>query len=250
MTNKQGEYASVLYVDKKNAKCVKNKLEQLGLLRKDLRMRPVEETTDGARNGCIAVPIFPTNQDNFSSAELDGVMDFGTEYCPYSSSQLGNRPDRCSSADERQNSSRRNDASIGWTPIEKALIHTIKEHSTLGVDEIADQTLPLLSRFVPKSLQILGDDHTLVISRNHINPEDDQDFTELLQSVCDKNFAVEIFMKSFWTKLASEYKSPRVVRKGEIDPNSGTRQSGYRLLWPVAGIPETKGVSSNLFKKS
>ena len=34
-----------------------------------------------------------------------------------------------------------------------------------------------------------------------------------------------------WRHLAHVYGSPRVVRRGEVDPNSGVRHSGFRLLW-------------------
>uniref|UniRef100_A0A7S4ANR9 tRNA(Phe) (4-demethylwyosine(37)-C(7)) aminocarboxypropyltransferase n=1 Tax=Pseudo-nitzschia australis TaxID=44445 RepID=A0A7S4ANR9_9STRA len=36
----------------------------------------------------------------------------------------------------------------------------------------------------------------------------------------------------FWRRLASAHNSPRVVRRGGIDPNSKVRESGHRILWP------------------
>jgi hypothetical protein len=35
--------------------------------------------------------------------------------------------------------------------------------------------------------------------------------------------------------------SPRLVREGEVDPDNGVRESGYRLLSPFNGIPDKNG---------
>ena len=36
-----------------------------------------------------------------------------------------------------------------------------------------------------------------------------------------------------WEKIATDYKCSRVVRRGEVDPESGVRESGHRILWPI-----------------
>lgn len=37
-----------------------------------------------------------------------------------------------------------------------------------------------------------------------------------------------------WERFATVYQCTRIVRRGEIDSNSGTRESGHRILWPPA----------------
>ena len=36
-----------------------------------------------------------------------------------------------------------------------------------------------------------------------------------------------------WEKIATDYKCSRVVRRGDVDPESGVRESGHRILWPI-----------------
>jgi hypothetical protein len=36
-----------------------------------------------------------------------------------------------------------------------------------------------------------------------------------------------------WEKIAADYKCSRVVRRGDVDPESGVRESGHRILWPI-----------------
>lgn len=40
------------------------------------------------------------------------------------------------------------------------------------------------------------------------------------------------FLMRLWEALASLHQCHRVVRKGRVDPNSGVRESGYKILWP------------------
>ncbi len=39
-----------------------------------------------------------------------------------------------------------------------------------------------------------------------------------------------------WERIATNYQCSRVVRRGDIDPESGIRESGHRILWPIPNI--------------
>jgi tRNA G37 N-methylase Trm5 len=41
------------------------------------------------------------------------------------------------------------------------------------------------------------------------------------------------FLQELWKQLAMKHNSPRIVRKGGVDPNSRIRHSGYQILWPL-----------------
>eukprot|EP00536_Pseudo-nitzschia_multiseries_P007117 jgi/Psemu1/324610/estExt_fgenesh1_pg.C_1630001 len=59
-------------------------------------------------------------------------------------------------------------------------------------------------------------------------------------SIDDDNGDIEILYDDFWRRLALAHNSPRVVRRGGIDPNSKIRESGHRILWP-----KTHNIASN-----
>lgn len=120
----------------------------------------------------------------------------------------------------------------------------------------------------PKKLEIIGDDRTLVIPHRAffviynsittmpksakvdiISNRHSFQFRELLVNVIhegqakiesnrcnDDNDAVLLLeiQSQLWKRFATVYQCSRIVRRGEIDPNSGTRESGHRILWPPA----------------
>jgi len=115
---------------------------------------------------------------------------------------------------------------------------------------VVDLVLSLDSAACPRSLEVLGDDNTLIIPKRSFNPmfskeeEDGSDestwstplsFPSFLRRVgININAAAATyngFMEDLWSNLAEAFKSPRVVRKGEIDPASPVRESCCKLLW-------------------
>ena len=52
----------------------------------------------------------------------------------------------------------------------------------------------------------------------------------------DETIADDFFFEMqslLWEKIATDYQCSRVVRRGDIDPESGVRESGHRILWPI-----------------
>ena len=238
-----GDTVKVLFVEKGHAKTIKTTLEQNGEINKDFRMVPVRH---GKWNDTIAIPILEMKQDFYVS--LGGVVGDGTAFCPYSTSLLGNHAGRTARLTPNNQDSGNNVKSL----VEQALLRTAEQNGLWKPqdDDYDDvSTVALLSRIremdssiCPKKLECLGDDKTLVLQRKAFSL-DEPLFRVFLESIgCghDKDSQQE-FVSNLWTSLAWTHKSPRVVRRGEIAPSSGIRESNYRLLWPFEGVPETTG---------
>ena len=124
----------------------------------------------------------------------------------------------------------------------------------------------------PKKLETIGDDRTLVIPRwsffivsnnagssGEVNAttfarvkkmqqeQERLEFVELLRQLMhdeegndrdvgsdDIILAIMCALQSrLWMNLATSYSSSRIVRRGDVDPDSGIRESGHRILWPI-----------------
>jgi hypothetical protein len=229
LSRDRGEDVGVLYVLKRNAKKVKNDLEEEGILNKDFRMN--EGVGDWKE--CIAVPIIEDSSKSYSS---DDVMGYGRQLCPYSTSLLGNHQQRRPRTDGKTTIS-------SLTMVQRALLSTADSFHPRSPDDdsLTNVIQSLGLALCPKTLEMLGDDKTLVIPLKAFDGKDSTFREFVLQAGCSEN-RVDEFVQELWKQLAAYYKISRVVRKGEIDPESGVRQSGYRLLWPYSGIPETTGM--------
>jgi hypothetical protein len=86
----------------------------------------------------------------------------------------------------------------------------------------------------PKKLELLGDDRTLIIPRKGFLTTDES--FRLL--VADQD------VKELWENLAQVFGSPRVARRGDIDPSSPIRESGHELLWPISEKLDSTGPGS------
>ena len=87
--------------------------------------------------------------------------------------------------------------------------------------------------------------------------EDDDDDDDCHDD--DEEEEEEDFITHFlWPALAAAHQSARVIRRGEIPPDSPIRTSNYHLLWPLpircheGGVPEENtrpsfGTSLSLF---
>lgn len=97
----------------------------------------------------------------------------------------------------------------------------------------------------PKKLEVMGDDRTLVIPSTAFLINEDmtrpREFHQFISKMIGKTYdtinnnTVYQIQENLWKNLASLYQSPRVVRRGDIDPENGKRESGHRLLWPLPG---------------
>lgn len=227
----RGATVNVLYVNRRNAKTVKVALESLGLLDKQFRM--TQPTKDSLQDdACIAIPV--TDE----CLETEGswtrmVVSIGRQHCPYSSSFLGNYKNKqqfgASSSEQ-------------LTHVQQALMTALIQCSQQEVSEqlkkdIVQRIKHLNVSVCPKKLEVIGDDRTVVIPRKAFRQEDlDEQFASLLALVSN-----DFDWSNFWNHFASSMGSPRVVRRGDIDPDSSIRESGHRLLWPHSGQPDETG---------
>lgn len=96
----------------------------------------------------------------------------------------------------------------------------------------------------PKKLEVIGDDRTLVIPRKAFRQDDDE-FASLCSLAVSNDGQFSDWRTNFWKYFATFMGRPRVVRRGDIDPDSSIRESGHRLLWPhCSGQPDETGASS------
>jgi hypothetical protein len=163
------------------------------------------------------------------------VVGEGVQWCAFSSSVLGNHGQKAVSQDK----------STKLTLVQRALLETITvfHNNKEDVDQPGKRSLrvqnmiaSLNQRICPKSLEVMGDDRTLVIPRQAFDANDPS-----FQSLIPATEETEEFWTELWQQLARFHGSPRVVRRGGIDPKSPIRQSGTTLLWPISGIPTETG---------
>lgn len=223
-----GAAVRVLYVLRPNAKIVKVLLEKKGLLHRQFRMtqpKPADSQDDSIRDGCIAIPV---TEECLTGSPM--VVATGTQYCPYSSAFLGSHKGKRDSPTL---------SPLLTTPVQQALVTALlkcsqQEPSAQIKDEMIERIQHLSTTVCPKKLEIIGDDRTLVIPRRAFR-EDDDSFASLLALNERLNWS------KFWEEFASALNSPRIARRGDIDPDSSIRESGHRLLWPNSGQPEETG---------
>jgi tRNA G37 N-methylase Trm5 len=199
----RSETVDVLFVRKREARFVKAELESMGYLHKDFRMIASDDDT-------IAVPIKGDVYCEFPEWR-EKVRGKGRHECPYSTAKLGNS--RLSL----------NDPSI--TLVQLALMNWLN-----GGESIKSKIELLSIQVCPRKLERFGDDRTLVVPRKAFSL-DDPSFRSLIG---DSKVA------DLWEILAEVYNSPRVVRRGDIDPDSPIRESGHEILWPCTmNVQET-----------
>ena len=239
------EKVFVLFVDKKDAKRTKTILEDVGLLNKDYRLTPSTNTTS---DGCIAVPLInesvETQVTSILSDEIT-IQGYGMQICPYNTALLGNsnqiRPliNNASTTSTKKNTIQ--------TLVQSAIIQAFKVFFDSSEDivqnhlsEVEDKLLLLDNNTCPTTLQYLGDDKTLVIPLRAFDIQRDEAFKDFIifgtrRVRSDENYVDnERFINEYlWPALASVFNSPRVVRRGEISPESKIRLSEYKILWPI-----------------
>jgi tRNA G37 N-methylase Trm5 len=226
----QGCKVNVVYVLKRNAKAAKSALEAAKFLNKNFRMIPA------TNDDCIAVPVSDTFDSTKDGLWKEFVEKSGSQVCPYSTAVLGSR---------RQFTQTSN-SHLELTLVQQAILRTVQAVSSgttleYATEDFIDRIEKLDPSVCPKKLEIFGDDRTLVVPPHSFEGEE-------FQSLLCINYEDDhdSCMTEFWRQLAKVYNSPRVARRGTVDPNSKIRESGHRLLFPNTnkGIPEMTGPGS------
>lgn len=233
---------TVLLTEKKNAKAVKVALEKEGALNKSYRLSSISSSLSSfnsySLNGLplsdiiehstrfIAIPI----HDHFIQGRTDHkenkqlafnlVVGHATQVCRFSSSVLGN-------ANRQLELTSNNSLNFVQNVLLQAIL-TYQPSSDKGSILKVVEKLP--TKTVPHKLELMGDDRTLVIPSRALNSASDSIFEEMLHNLIGDSHRKD-FMSLLWQHLADTHRSHRVVRRGEIDPNSKVRESGHSILW-------------------
>ena len=204
----------------------------------------------------------------------DMIVNIGYQICPYSTKMLGNNKINNSKPNDDINNNQRlsimkHDVDT-WnklTLVQKAILQTIqqltspsppppesepdpstKEENAVIKNNQSSVILQRLRMFdrsiIPKSIEIFGDDRTLVLSSDSFTGNEFIKFmlsssSSLSPPPIDttndddgKIDQIGLLWDTLWKSLASIHgNSPRIVRRGTIDPNSNIRQSGHSLIW-------------------
>ena len=238
MEKPKGDFTDVVFVRRHFAKKAKEWLEERHVLDKRFRMTP---SLSEDQKDSIAIPVRIDANAGFTFSSCDGFLATGRQFCPYSTSVLGNNQlpltpkTKDLIGDEIEASS----------PVEHAICKAIQQLlPSCSEPEIWTQIRTLSPKCCPKRLELLGDDRTLVIPRQALSFDEEHSFSEWLDQEL-KTFRDQLLCE-VWEQLASFYKSPRIVRKGDILPESGTRESNYKIVWPLTSddLSELTGVHS------
>jgi tRNA G37 N-methylase Trm5 len=226
----KGDIVSVIYVRRKDAKRIKSKLENEQKIHKDYRISSSSDTIEG----CVAIPIQPTNRDDEYYDEIchdEAIYGLGTQFCPYSTARLGNHHSTSEAGLNRIQ-----------TSLLRALSQFLEHHKSIVQQDQLDQQIRALNRTTcPDKLELFGDDRTLVIPRLALTSDN-----ESLQNMIGTRSSelTHLFLdKYLWKQLAETYETHRVVRRGQVDPDSGTRQSGFQVLWSSNGISRSNWIT-------
>jgi hypothetical protein len=234
-----GEVVAVVYADRSQAKMVKSELERKGILNKDFRMASAA-AFEGTFPDCIALPVIAVADAIPASKHILGS---GTQFCYFSTSLLGNHMQRIPRKHGIDSSKQR------LTLVQRALLCASEDfagrqspNTMMDRESIQERILSLNIAICPRNLELLGDDNTLVLNRRNFDPTNDH-FMALLQHVGCQNAPdkTEAYLIILYENLMRLYQSPRLVRKGKVDPASRVRESGYQLTWPFRGVPAETG---------
>lgn len=258
MTN-SGEEVNVVIVKANDAHIVKKKLLELNILDKDFRLAPAADSLLSSElieqnETYIAVPLNDDGNNQTNQNEIDSILlkynipfRFGSQFCPYSSSFLGNH-NRISRSCQLLDQGTRKKLSL--TLVQSGVIKAfvlLMEHQGIATTEACQNIMVQIEEKVcelgintcPKTLQYFGDDKTIVIPLKSFDIDRDDAFRSfilfglsLISDTCEGN-CCEMFLSTFfWKGLANAFSSSRVVRRGEISPESKIRLSEYKILWP------------------
>lgn len=179
-------------------------------------------------------------------------MGNGIQYCPYSTSVLGNPQKRHA----QDNTSSSNNSNGDWSPLKTALFQTIQKQLLLSNSDDNDilsanqeneerknywrqQVQNLDTKICPAKLEVLGDDKNLVLPATALLISDLEAWMQQTITKVDSSSQISVpcmaeFMTEMWDQITKTYQCPRILRKGGVDAESKIRQTGYSLLWPTS----------------
>lgn len=214
----------VVYVDRQYAKAAKNELEAKNILNRSLRMVVSKDNDQW-----IAVPV----ASEVDSLQLSvPILGRGIYECPYRTSKH-----------HYSNGAGTNETS-SLTPIQAILVNIQSDNENLVIGSQVPvpgevntrDTQSLMSKVrtlslscCPLTLEVLGTDRTVVIPLKAFGMEE-------LGGVLGEFWTKEQAYPLLWRALAKANGSSRVIRRGEVDPNSPIRHSQYQLLWYDASL--------------
>mmetsp|Transcript_12408 Transcript_12408/g.34419 ORF Transcript_12408/g.34419 Transcript_12408/m.34419 type:complete len:499 (-) Transcript_12408:2257-3753(-) len=230
MKEVKGDSTTVVLARRHCAKDLRDFLDSQKVLSKDFRMVPSKENGDA-----IAIPVCGNFLSVIAESSHEGVLGTSEEFCPYSTSVLGNQKRKQTTAA----------AARPVSPLEQALASATQkfwnEMNATGKDEayVLGELALLDSKICPKRLELLGDDRTVVLHPTAFSL-DETAFNELLVKMgFHSDESKHKLMLMFWEELAVVCKSSRVVRKGEVRPESGVRESNFKILWTNQGVAQS-----------
>lgn len=236
---------SVLYVLKKNAKTVKNGLEdeQHRHVWIDKRYRmtaaeasgfcvtPAEEEENISHQDCLAIPVLPAYFEDTNNHQewKDLVIGDGRQACPFSTSVLGNPQKRhamSSSIDQEDKTNANNNTansvnsnSDEWSPLRQAMLQAVQncfdEWCADGSGDPSEIShdwksciLSLNKSICPSRLEVLGDDKNLVLPPGALLEKDLMPWLEKAWQHRQKPFTeqqMSAFMVQVWKQLTIIY---------------------------------------------
>uniref|UniRef100_A0A7S4NHC8 TRM5/TYW2-like methyltransferase domain-containing protein n=1 Tax=Odontella aurita TaxID=265563 RepID=A0A7S4NHC8_9STRA len=271
------EATDVLFIRRRDTKTAKLALERANLLDKEYRISPAASfdgrIADDRLEGkpplwpkdCVAVPVTlecinltrtSPSEGSVQSDWKDLVVGHGRQVCPFSSASLGRQRQGGRRRHPRKGSATCSDGlninslSTVQLAIFEALVQCIPDEKENPMEvskrkEIVRDVQALPLAVCPNKIERMGDDHTLVIPRKALT-FDDEAFLGLFERAVtedvDSHVSLSDALKLLWLKLASMHGSSRVVRRGDIDPESKVRESGHRILWPEISETSAEGV--------
>ena len=214
-----------------------------------------------ARTARDATCVNEWKDDRFQWPDSDGdvmgqlVVGLGEYACPHSTKMLGNKrnvtrlPGDYLTMDSAAEDGAASDPLPPLTHVQQALIESLMSWLQDSSKRAEVQTLvrKLSNQTCPHKLEVLGDDGTVVIPRYALFDNTDcavegrtttsSEFRDLLESVIRMNASepegnvaqrqavARVVQAKLWDTLATIHNTWRVVRRGDIDPGSGVRQS-------------------------
>lgn len=224
---------------------------------------------DIKKGQCIAVPVSQSFIDDKLQEHklvLQIIVAVGVQHCPYSTSMGNSNRDALSSKNNTKNTLSSNEVRLN--DVQHALVETLVSHYSASIEKnedsdmnvrscrgmIVKSVLSLSHQTCPKKLEIMGDDRTLVLPRWSFfifKLEDERTIADKRRGVLNefRNLIIKCqfnmqyasgrlnqeevsfvnIQSLLWEKLARTHRCSRVVRCGDIHPNSSVRESGRFL---------------------
>mmetsp|Transcript_24876 Transcript_24876/g.53663 ORF Transcript_24876/g.53663 Transcript_24876/m.53663 type:complete len:640 (+) Transcript_24876:194-2113(+) len=111
--------------------------------------------------------------------------------------------------------------------------NTVCEKATAEMKSLVDGPKKSSSEFRELLVSVVHDGHKQENGNEPNNNDAPNHPTPQTNYNDDYSTVIYEIQSQLWTNLALIHNSPRVVRRGDIDPESGVRESGHRILFPM-----------------